>query len=327
MQLLLSCISTRHSVLKKHWTQTGSNDPAQQASASAASDALSCPLTVLGSNKKPDEDLGGQICIIDDLGFTQRPIELSLAAGMTSSEKGVLVTTFSSIHELDPLTGTLRQDVVTLPVFNALHSVSRTRSGYVVASTGVDLIVEFNLQGEILWEWWATDHGFAHTPKGELRQLDKEADQREIKYGTLQQTTHVNSVAELPDGRFLATLFHQGTVVAIDRETGRWQTVLEGLDHPHSVRILDGQRFSVADTVHGKALLARLDGQRARVEEEVDAGTSWLQDCSYHPEHDAWVLVDGKQSRLILRRGKSGDRAIGQYEFDPEWRLYEAHII
>lgn len=317
MQLLLSCISTRHSVLKKHWTQTGSTADAQTA----------CPLTVLGSYKKPDEDLGGQVCILDDAGRVESAVELSLAAGMAASEHGTLITTFSGIHEFDPVQGSLRLDAISLPVFNALHSISRTRNGYIVASTGLDLLVEFNLQGEILWQWWATDHGFTLTPAGEQRYLDKAADHRIIKYGTLQQTTHVNSVAELPDGRILATLFHQGTVIAIERETGRWHTVLEGLDHPHSARVLDGNHFTIADTVHGKGLLIRLDGYNGYVEEEVDADTNWLQDCSYSVEHDTWVLVDGKRTRVQLRGGRSGIKALGSYDFDSEWRLYEALVL
>lgn len=313
MRLLLSCISTKHSVLQEHW--------------SATSEKTECPLTVLGSYEKPKEDLGGLLCIIDDLGASQKTVDLKLAAGMVDSEQGVLVTAFDSIHELDPEQGVLKRDVVSLPLFNALHSISRTRRGYLVASTGLDLLVEFNRQGEVLWTWWATDHGFALTPTGQPRELDKSADHRTIKYGTLSQTTHVNSAAELPDGRILATLFHQGTVVAIDRESGAWQTVLEGLDHPHAVRVLDEQHFTVADTVHGKALLVKLNGHESSVEAEIDAGTSWLQDCRYDARNNCWVLVDGKQSRVTLRRGRTGDTPLAQFELDPEWRLYEAHVL
>ncbi|EFH82078.1 hypothetical protein [Ktedonobacter racemifer] len=319
MKLLLSCISTQHSTLKQHWTQTR--------------EETSCPLTVLGSKQKPGGDLGGLVCLIDDLGATQKVLNLSMAAGLAPFEKDVLVTTFDSIHRVDTQLQTLQSDFISSPLFNALHSVSRTRRGYLVASTGIDLLVEFSPTGEVLWTWWATDHGFSHTPTGELRELDKEADHRIIKYGTLQQTTHVNSVAELPDGRVLATLFHQGTVIAIDRESGKWETILEGLDHPHSVRILDEEHFTVADTVHGKALLVRLNssGHGTTIEEEVDAGTSWLQDCSYNAQHNVWVLVDGKHTRILLKRGRrNGEVAqqnIAQFDLNPEWRLYEAYAF
>ncbi|HEX4208710.1 MAG TPA: hypothetical protein VHZ51_31810 [Ktedonobacteraceae bacterium] len=315
MKFLLSCISTNHSTLKKHWSDTGQD--------------TACPLTVLGSLQKPKEDLGGQLCLIDDQAGVLNTMPLPMAAGLAPSEHGLFVTTFSAIHEADLALQTLHQDVITSPLFNALHSISRTRAGYLVASTGLDLVIELNANGDILWSWWATDHGFTHTPTGEYRQLDKQADHRAMKYGTLQQTTHVNSVAELPDGRVLATLFHQGSVIAIDRDTGNWQTLLEGLDHPHSIRVLDEEHFTVADTVNGHALLARFNATstRAQVEETIDATTNWLQDASYNGAHDAWLLVDGKQSQIQIRGGRSGKQMQAQIGVDPEWRLYEAYAL
>ncbi len=315
MRILLSCISTKHSTLKKHWSESAQT--------------TQCPLTVLGSYEKPKEDTGGLLCLLGDFGYPQKNLALRMAAGMVNSDKGVLITAFNGIHEVDAELNTIKRDVVSLPLFNALHSISRTRHGYLVASTGLDLLLEFSREGEILWDWWATDHGFEETPTGRHRVLDKSADHRTVQYGTLSQTTHVNSAAELPDGRILASLFHQGAVIVIDRETGKWQSVLEGLDHPHAVRILDKTHFTVADTVHGRALLVGINGTggRGKVEEEIDAGTSWLQDCRYDDEHESWILVDGKHSRLILRGGRAGERAIAQFDFDPEWRLYEAHVL
>jgi hypothetical protein len=280
----------------------------------------------VGSYEKPKEDTGGLLCLIEDMGCSQKTVELKMAAGMVASEKGVFVTSFAGIHEFDTDLGIIRRNVVSLPLFNALHSISRTHRGYLVASTGLDLLVEFNRDGDILWSWWATDHGFDLTPTGRQRIIDKTVDHRALRYGTLQQTTHVNSAAELPDGRFLATLFHQGMVIVIDRETGEWQPVLEGLDHPHAVRVIDEEHFTVADTIRGRALLAKINGKK-RVEEEIETGTSWLQDCRYDANFNCWVLVDGKNSRITLRRGRSGNKTLAQFDFDPEWRLYEAHVL
>lgn len=313
MRLLLSCISTKHSVLKKHWTTTNQS--------------TECPLTVLGSYQKPEEDPGGLLCLIEDMGCTQKTVDLKLAAGMVDSDRGVFVTSFGGVNEVDSDLGLIRQNVVSLPQFNALHSISRTRRGYLVASTGLDLLLEFNRDGEALWSWWATDHGFEFTPEGRRRKIDKSADHRTIQYGTLSQTTHLNSAAELPDGRFLASLFHQGMVIVIDRETGEWQTVLEGLDHPHAVRVLDERHFTVADTVRGRALLVNIDKDEGRVVQEIDSGTTWLQDCRYDVDHNCWILVDGKNSRITLRRGRTGERTLAAFDFDPEWRLFETHVL
>ncbi|HEV2579573.1 MAG TPA: hypothetical protein VGT44_01875 [Ktedonobacteraceae bacterium] len=309
MSYLLSCISTRHSLLKQHWKETR--------------DQISCPVTVLGSRYKPEEDQGGLLCLLDERGQVQSSVELPMPAGLARSENGVLVASLEAIHEVSADLSTVRSDVVSLPSFNLLHSLSRTAQGYLVASTGMDAILEFTPQGEPIWSWWATEHGFEETPTGERRFLDTEADYRGIKYGTLAQTTHVNSAAELPDGTILASLFHQGMVIAIDRASGAWRSVLEGLDHPHAVRVLAGDYFTVADTGQGRALLVHLEYGKGTIEAEVSAGTTWLQDCSYDYKHDHWILVDGKHSRVTLRAGTAGEKEVARFDLDPEWRLYE----
>jgi len=52
-----------------------------------------------------------------------------------------------------------------------------------------------------------------------------------------------------------------------------------------------------------------------------------LQDCLFDAQHNSWILVDGKKSRVILRRGLKGDKTLAQFDFDPEWRLYETHVL
>lgn len=330
MSFLLSCISTKHSMLKQHWKQTGQAEQARQSiSAQQIKDEdeteqhIECPLTVLGSMQKPEEDQGGLLCLLDDMGNLLTSMELPMPAGMAMAEDGVLVASLGAVHNVTVDLGKVRQDVVSLPAFNLLHSMSRSQRGYLVASTGLDAIVEFTREGQVLWNWWATDHGFAYTPAGKRRTVDKTADHRSVKYGTLAQTTHINSVAELPDGRILATLFHQGMVIAIERESGAWEPILQGLDHPHSIRILTNDYFTVADTARGRALMVHITNGRGTIAAEVQANTTWLQDCSYDQKRDHWVLVDGKNSRISLRTGIAGEKTLAQFDLSPEWRLYE----
>lgn len=312
--MLLSCISTQHSLLKQHWEKSR--------------DEIACPVTVLGSFQKPKEGKAGLLCLLDESGQPQQAVELLSPAGMVRSSDGrIFVATATTIHKIEPDLSALEQDVVTLPLFNVLHSLSRTRRGYLVASTGTDVLAEFDEAGNLLWDWWATEHGFDLTPIGVPRVLNKAEDHRVIKYGTLEQTTHVNSAAELPDGRVLATLFHQGSVIIIDRETGSWHTVLDGLNHPHSVRILDEQHFTIADTGNGRALLVSLVDSLGRVILDVKAETDWLQDCQYSERDDCWFLVDGKNSRIFRYGGISGCKPAEQIDLDPEWRLYELLLL
>jgi hypothetical protein len=309
MQFLLSCISTKHSMLKQHWDQTGQK--------------TECPVTTLGSMQKPKEDQGGLLCSLDGQGYAETSLALTMPAGMVRSDDGVLVSSLFGVHEVSPDLSRVEYDAVSLPMFNMLHSLSRTKRGYLVASTGLDAVLEFTRAGELLWSWWATEHGFEHTPTGELRVIDKESDHRGVKYGTLAQTTHVNSVSELPDGTILASLFHQGMIIAIDRASGDWRPVLEGLDHPHSIRVLAQDYITVADTGRGRALMVRINDGKGAIEEEVFADTTWLQDCAYDYRHNHWILVDGKNSRVSLRSGAAGDKALRRFDLNPEWRLYE----
>jgi len=297
-------------MLKQHWAESKEEN-------------VSCPVTVLGSRQKPN-DQGGLLALLNERGELQQIVELPMPAGMALSDNGVFVGSIDTVHEFTTNLVPVQQDVVSLPSFNLLHSLSRTKHGYLVASTGLDAILEFNRAGELLWDWWATEHGFDLTPIGEKRELDKSVDYRGTKFGTLAQTTHVNSASELPDGTILATLFHQGMIIAIDRATGNWRPVLEGLDHPHAVRVLAHNYISVADTKRGRALLVRLDEQgKGQIEYEVHVDTDWLQDSYYDQRNDTWLLVDGKNTRVILRSGPSGEKELAQIQLDPEWRLYE----
>jgi hypothetical protein len=296
-------------MLKKHWSDS--------------KEQIACPLTVLGSHQKPQDDQGGLLCVVGEDGLIRCSVEMSMPAGMAYSDEGFKVASIYDVHTVNADLTANHHETVSLPVFNMLHSLSRSQHGYLVASTGVDAILEFTSKGKLLWSWWATEHGFEQTPTGESRMLDKTIDHRGIKYGTLAQTTHVNSVAELPNGTVLATLFHQGMVIAIDRETGNWQPVLDGLDHPHSVRIINEDYITIADTGRGRALLIKLKGNEGTIETEVQANTSWLQDSFYDYQNDLWLLVDGKNSRIVLRGGPTGEQEVGHVNMNPEWRLYE----
>lgn len=313
MKLLVSCISTCHSRLKEHWFRSDQY--------------LRRPPGALGDYQKPD-NLGGLVCLLGEEGELLNKLPLPMPAGMAASDNGhVLVASRSVIYQVAFDLSAVYKQTLSAPCFNALHSLSRTRRGYLVASTGLDLLLEFDEDGHILWEWWATDHGFTHTPMDRKRELDKTLDHRDIEYGTLTHTTHVNSAVEMRDGSILATLFHQGMVILIDRRSGRWRPVMQELDHVHAVRLLDERRFTVADTGRGRALLVRLENGCGVIEEEITADTNWLQDCLYDPEENRWLLVDGENARLLWRGGRAGQRALGAYELDPEWRLYDVLIL
>ena len=68
--------------------------------------------------------------------------------------------------------------------------------------------------------------------------------------------------------------------------------------------------------------MVRLRDGRGTIETEVQADTTWLQDSFYDYQHDRWLLVDGKNSRVILSSG-AADHKARVLDLDPEWRPYE----
>ena len=41
-----------------------------------------------------------------------------------------------------------------------VRSLRRTENGILVAAGGVDAVLEFDLDGNLIWSWWATEHGY-----------------------------------------------------------------------------------------------------------------------------------------------------------------------
>lgn len=147
------------------------------------------------------------------------------------------------------------------------------------------------------------------------------ADHRGLLYGTATHTTHINSAVELPNGDILASLFHQGLVICIQRETGQWKPLLEGLHHPHFVRLHGTQAFTVADSGHGRALLVSMQSEKkVHIEREITLETEWLADCFYDEERALWWLLDAHNSHVVLF--EEGSQRFRHILLDPEWRLY-----
>ena len=159
--------------------------------------------------------------------------------------------------------------------FNHVHTIDTTPWGtYLITSSGCDLIAEINLNGDITWTWWAFEHGYDKLPTGEPRIFNKDEDYRKVELATDNRSTHVNSALLLNDNTLLATLFHQGQVVKIQRDTGDVEVIFEGLDHPHCIR-RRGNGFLVSDTRNDRIVLFN---DYLKVEKEISYGSSWIQD-------------------------------------------------
>jgi hypothetical protein len=85
---------------------------------------------------------------------------------------------------------------------------------------------------------------------------------------------HVTSAILLPNNTVLATLFHQGSLISIDRDSGAARVILDGLSRPHGVHFREGG-FLLSDTLGHRVVLLN---QELHVCAQISFGSQWLQD-------------------------------------------------
>ena len=171
--------------------------------------------------------------------------------------------------------------------FNYLHSLDVVANGnYLLASAGSDLIVEVTPRGEPVWDWFGPEHGYDRQPCGEPAFCDRDADYRAIRRSTAEQAMHVTSAIQRDERTVLATLFHQGQLIAIDRASGGAAVKMNGLSRPHGIHRRPGG-FLLSDTLGHRIILLTDD---LEVSSEIPCGSHWLQD----------TIATGADTFLIL---------------------------
>jgi hypothetical protein len=171
---------------------------------------------------------------------------------------------------------------ISHPYLNDLHSLERTSRGLLATCSGTDLVIELDLEGSSLYEWWATEHGYTVTPSGKERTSGRDQEHRDQYYHTRYHTTHVNDATfRDPDERYLlAVLFHPGEVVQIDRalppEKQKAEVVLDGLARPHGLEKTP-QGWLLCNSLSKELLLLDED---LKVVERIEYDGGWIQDCT-----------------------------------------------
>jgi len=154
------------------------------------------------------------------------------------------------------------------------HTVEFSSDGkrLLVGSAGFDAVFEFDTaSGELVWEWFAWDHGFDRSKLGHhvvrsiatcnmLKAMGHEVllvdDPAKYEFGipTRQKPAHLNSACYDSDERILVTLFHQGAGYVVDRNTGEAQEVVSGLIVPHKLSRRKKGGYFISDTRRGKLI-------------------------------------------------------------------------
>jgi hypothetical protein len=133
-------------------------------------------------------------------------------------------------------------------------------------------------------------------------------------------STHINSACFFASDEevILATLFRQGTVIAIDRKSGQSHRVVSGLRAPHDLRPLAGNGWIISDTANNQTLIFNEHWQITR---RLHMDFNWVQSSA--PLSDSSIVIaDTNHHRLV--RVYLGDPQ-PRYEvrnFPTEWRIY-----
>ncbi len=144
---------------------------------------------------------------------------------------------------------------ISLPCFNDVHHVTPTSDGDLLAAvTGLDMVVKFSREGELLAEWSVLS-------EAPWSRFSKNTDYRKVET-TKPHKSHPNFVFEL-NGEIWATRFRQRDAVCLN-DSGRRIDI--GVQPPH-----DGLPFGEAiyfTSVDGKVIIA--NARSLQVEKTID---------------------------------------------------------
>ncbi len=234
------------------------------------------------------------------------------------------------------------------PWLSQCHSARFSADGkrLLVASAGFDAVLEFDTKnGEVVWEWFAWEHGFDRSKLGHyvvrspgrseaLTAMGQEVllvdDPRKFEFGipTRLCPAHLNSACYDVDGRILASLFHQGTGIIIDKDTCEVREAISGLVNPHKLSRRRRGGYFISDTRRGKLIfvdenyrrrseiaLAGMPGvERSQLLSEFLQNTTELKD-------DLFACIDIHRNSLWLVDVKR--RKYRGIKFPVEWSMHD----
>ena len=214
------------------------------------------------------------------------------------------------------------EENISHPLINYPHDIVLHNGNYLVTSTGLDIILEFNRRGKLKYRWSPLAWGYDKTPEGEKRIVDYEKDHRGIRYATLAQTTHINSAIYYDDRgeKLLSTFFHQGQLVLINRSTGEPQIILENLDHPHAIHKGIDNTFILSETGENKIYILDNNLKVVKIFQNIH-GCEWIQDAIF-TQNGTIMIGDANRSR-ILEVSYPDFKLICQYKYDPSLKLFK----
>ncbi len=230
----------------------------------------------------------------------------------------------ANIFEVDvkAQTGALKRRISN-PYLNDIHSLERTKRGLLVTCSGTDLILELDLEGNAIYEWWATEHGYSTTPSGHQRSAGRDLEHRDQYYHTRYQTTHLNdaTLRDEDERYLLSLLFHQGQLIQIDRSLPsaeqKAEIILDGLARPHGLeKNADG--WLLCNSLSKELLLLDHDLQ---LSERIAYDGGWIQDCTMLSS--GRILLNDVDNHRIVEHSGPPWKITNVVDYPTNWRMGE----
>lgn len=240
----------------------------------------------------------------------------------------------------------------TDPWFSYIHTVAfhpSIKERVLVSSSGFDALFEYEYaKAEKTWEWFAWENGIneAHAANGGTVLLTRNENQvrswqaaglkhlfianpLEDHLPTAQRAAFINTSSYHADGNVLATLFHEGSVRKIDRNTGESSVVLKGLKNPHGGFQVAEHGLLATNTGKGELWLGSENEVRVFSGESLKNKAAEMGEAEWWQNAVAWgdyfiVIDSNRNSLLILDPAK---RRYDQIAFDANWAVQDLVIL
>lgn len=234
------------------------------------------------------------------------------------------------------------------PWLSQAHTVQFSADGkrLLVTSAGFDAILEFDTETrQVVWQWFAWDHGFdrsklghyvvrSHKKSETLKAMGQEVlfvdDPAKFEFGipTRLSPAHINSARYDIPGRILASLFHQGAGIVVDKATGEAREVISDLVNPHKFSRRNRGGYFISDTRRGKLIF--MDKNYRPTAEITLAGTSGIERSSLLSEflQNGTELKDGLFACVDIHRNSLWlidvkRRRYRGVKFPVEWSVHD----
>jgi hypothetical protein len=239
---------------------------------------------------------GGFVGIVDPENLKQgilKKIKCPVATGLCYNHGSLFI---GSKNKVSIFTKGRIMDELNNNLFNDIHGISKYNNNILVVCTGTDSLVEINPKtGKIEWDWLATEGGLNKSPDGRERKISRLKNYQKISTITPEHTTHINSVLTLSNNNILATLFHQGQIVNINRSDKEHVVLLNNLKCPHFIRKINSG-YSLADSGNNQAILLR---ENFSIDRVFVGDYNWVQDF-LQLNNGSFLLADSNNFRIVL---------------------------